>query len=184
MLVPKLKAPKGYIRLNETSYDKLVNYHFDNGFCILTAFRSEFTMAENRARNKKLAADLKANDLGFIRVTGGYREVIDKDNVNWDDAEVIPDNDEKRLLTIMEELSADGALTFKESGGMVTSINGKDNPADWSACWMLYTSDEEFSNTAWGSYLLEDMTLGSAIVGAESLPIKAGEYYVWSYQTF
>ena len=103
MLVPKLKAPKGYIRLNETSYDKLVNYHFDNGFCILTAFRSEFTMAENRARNKKLAADLKANDLGFIRVTGGYREVIDKGNVNWDDAEVIPDNDEKRLLTIMEE---------------------------------------------------------------------------------
>jgi hypothetical protein len=103
MLVPKLKAPKGYIRLNETSYDKLVNYHFDNGFCILTAFRSEFTMAENRARNKKLAADLKSNDLGFIRVTGGYREVIDKDNVNWDDAEVIPDNDEKRLLTIMEE---------------------------------------------------------------------------------
>lgn len=103
MLVPKLKAPKGYIRLNETSYDKLVNYHFDKGFCILTAFRSEFTMAENRARNKKLAADLKANDLGFIRVTGGYREVIDKDNVNWDDAEVIPDNDEKRLLTIMEE---------------------------------------------------------------------------------
>ena len=103
MLVPKLKAPKGYIRLNETSYDKLVNYHFDNGFCILTAFRSEFTMAENRARNKKLAADLKANGLGFIRVTGGYREIIDKDNVNWDDAEKIPDNDEKRLLTIMEE---------------------------------------------------------------------------------
>lgn len=103
MLVPKLKAPKGYIRLNETSYDKLVNYHFANGFCILTAFRSEFTMSQNRARNKKLAADLKANDLGFIRVTGGYREVIDKDNVNWDDAERIPDNDDKRLLTIMEE---------------------------------------------------------------------------------
>ena len=103
MLVPTLKDPKGYIRLNETSYDKLVNYHFSNGFCILTAFRSEYTTAQNRARNKRLAADLKANNLGFIRVTGGYREVISRDNINWEEAEVISDNDDKRLLTIMEE---------------------------------------------------------------------------------
>ena len=88
------------------------------------------------------------------------------------------------LLDAMYTLQEEGKISFQMQNGMLTELNGKKNTADWSQVWMLYTSDVEFSNTAWGSYLLEDMTLGSAIVGAESLPIKAGEYYVWSYQIF
>jgi len=88
------------------------------------------------------------------------------------------------LLDAMYTLQEEGKISFQMQNGMLTELNGKKNTADWSQVWMLYTSDVEFSNTAWGSYPLEDMTLGSAIVGAESLPIKAGEYYVWSYQTF
>lgn len=102
-MIPNIKTPKGYIRLNETSYDKLVDLHLKNGFFILTAFRSEYTLSQNRSRNRELAEDLKSNDLGFIRVTGGYREIIDRDNSNWDNAEIIEDSDNKRLLTIMEE---------------------------------------------------------------------------------
>ena len=97
---------------------------------------------------------------------------------------VVKVDGEPTLLTIMEELSADGALAFKESGGMVTSINGKDNPADWSACWMLYTSDAELANTAWGEVEYKGEKLGSAIVGAGELPVVEGEIYVWSYQIF
>jgi hypothetical protein len=97
---------------------------------------------------------------------------------------VVKVDGEPTLLTIMEELSADGALTFKESGGMVTSINGKDNPADWSACWMLYTSDAEMSNMGWGVIEYEGNTYGSAILGAGSLSVSVGEYYIWSYQSF
>ena len=92
--------------------------------------------------------------------------------------------DNAMLIEVMEYLQEENALAFEVSGGMVTSINGKANAADWSASWMLYTSDEEMSNTAWGTYEYEGQTLGSAIVGAEALPVADGEVYIWSYQGF
>ena len=92
--------------------------------------------------------------------------------------------DNAMLIEVMEYLQEENALVFEVSGGMVTSINGKANAADWSASWMLYTSDTEMSNTAWGTYEYEGRTLGSAIVGAEALPVADGEVYIWSYQGF
>ena len=92
--------------------------------------------------------------------------------------------DNAMLIEVMEYLQEENALAFEVSGGMVTSINGKANAADWSASWMLYTSDEEMANTAWGTYEYEGQTLGSAIVGAEALPVADGEIYIWSYQSF
>ena len=92
--------------------------------------------------------------------------------------------DNAMLIEVMEYLQEENALAFEVSGGMVISINGKANAADWSASWMLYTSDEEMSNTAWGTYEYEGQTLGSAIVGAEALPVADGEVYIWSYQGF
>ena len=57
------------------------------------------------------------------------------------------------LLDVMNELQAKGELSFEvDATKMVTSINGKENPADWSACWMLYTSDADFSNETYGTY--------------------------------
>lgn len=88
------------------------------------------------------------------------------------------------LLDAMTYLKEEGKLTFELTGGMVSSIEGKANPADWSACWILYTSDAEMSNTEWGTITYEESTYGSAILGAESLTVSAGEYYVWSYDTF
>lgn len=88
------------------------------------------------------------------------------------------------VLDAMTYLKEEGELTFEIVGGMVSSIEGKENPADWSACWMLYTSDAEMSNTEWGTITYEGNTYGSAILGAESLEVSAGEYYLWSYDTF
>lgn len=88
------------------------------------------------------------------------------------------------LLDAMTYLKDEGELIFDLTGGMVSSIEGKANLADWSACWMLYTSDAEMSNTGWGTITYEENTYGSAILGAESLTVSAGEYYVWSYDTF
>ena len=88
------------------------------------------------------------------------------------------------LLDAMFYLQEEGELTFELTGGMVSSIEGKANPADWSACWMLYTSDAEMSNTEWGTVSYEGNTYGSAILGAEGLTVSAGEYYIWSYDTF
>ena len=97
---------------------------------------------------------------------------------------VLKTEGEEKLLAVMAELQTDGAFTFVESGGMITTINGKENAADRSACWMLYTSDAELSNTAWGEVEYNGAKLGSAIVGAGELPVAEGQIYVWSYQGF
>ena len=91
---------------------------------------------------------------------------------------------EENLMSVMEELQADGLMNFTVQAGMVTSINGKANPADFSSCWMLYTSDAEMSNSAWGEIDYNGEKLGSAVLGADSLPVVEGEVYVWYYQAF
>ena len=94
---------EGLISVQETSYNKLLDYHLKNGFCILTAFRTENTSAENRELNRKLKADLRNRNLGFITVVGGYREIITKDNPNWDKADPIEGKDGLRSFSSMEE---------------------------------------------------------------------------------
>ena len=73
---------------------------------------------------------------------------------------------------------------FLIENGMVVSINGIKNPADWSYCWMLYTDDEEMSNTAWGEIEYKDKVYGSAVLGADELIVKNGKTYLWVYQGF
>lgn len=89
------------------------------------------------------------------------------------------------LLQVMEFLREEGKLSFTaDVSGMVTSIEGKQNAADWSACWMLYTSDEVNTNTQWGTIEYNGKTYGSAMLGADALCVEVGDVYVWSYQTF
>ena len=89
------------------------------------------------------------------------------------------------LLALRDELQEDGKLTFTvDLTGMVQSMEGKANPADWSAWWMLYTSDEEMTNTEWGTIEYGGAVYGSAILGANALEVIAGATYVWSYQSF
>ena len=88
------------------------------------------------------------------------------------------------LIDYMNELAKTGELTCTIQNGMITSINGIENPADFSSCWMLYTSDGENANTVWGTVEYEGVTYGSAISGAESLKIKPGQLYIWVFQSF
>ncbi len=99
-------------------------------------------------------------------------------------AEAIGDNQEMKLIEYMEQLKADGVLTCTIENGMVTSINGIENPADFSSCWMLYTSDVENANTAWGEVEYDGQKYGSAISGAETLVIKPDQLYIWVFQSF
>ncbi len=86
------------------------------------------------------------------------------------------------VINCMEALAATSdSLSYKMKSGMVTEINGKQNPADYSYCWMLYTSDKDMSNDEWGTVVYNGKTLGSAIVGAEKLIVEEGEIYVWEY---
>ena len=88
------------------------------------------------------------------------------------------------LMDYMETLKDGGELEFSVSDGMITSINGIENPADYSSCWMLYTSDEDNANKAWGTVEYEGKEYGSAISGAETLKIKADQLYIWVYKSF
>ena len=89
------------------------------------------------------------------------------------------------LLDYMKALKVDGALDYTLSNdGMVTAINGQENPADWSKCWMLYSNDAELSNEAWGFVTVDGVTYFSAVLGAETLPIKDGKIYVWEFKSF
>jgi len=97
-----LNIKNGLVQINETSEDKIINFHLKRGFAMLTAFRSEYTLSQNRGRNRQLASRLKSLGYGFIKVTGGYTENIGPDNPNWDDAEPTSDPDIRRL-PIMEE---------------------------------------------------------------------------------
>lgn len=92
--------------------------------------------------------------------------------------------DSTTLLEYMQSLKKDGEFEFEIVNGMITSINGIENPADWSSCWMLYTNDTELSNSTWGTAEYNGETFGSAIVGAEELIVKNGYKYIWYYQSF
>ncbi len=91
---------------------------------------------------------------------------------------------EYTLAQVMEMAKEAGKLTYEASDGMVKSIEGKANAADYSSCWMLYTSDTELSNTEWGTITVDGNEFGSAIVGMNDLPVIAGGTYVWEYVTF
>lgn len=98
--------------------------------------------------------------------------------------EAIGGKDDMLLIDYMQQLKEKGELEFSVSDGMITSINGIENPADYSSCWMLYTSDEENSNAAWGVAEYEGKEYGSAISGAETLKIKPDQLYIWVFKSF
>lgn len=98
-----LNIKNGLVQINETSEDRIINFHLPRGFAMLTAFRSEYSFGENRSRNRQLANDLKQLGYSYVKVTGGYIETITPDNPNWEDADVIPGRDDIRQLPIMEE---------------------------------------------------------------------------------
>lgn len=88
------------------------------------------------------------------------------------------------LIDYMNQLVQEGELTCTIKDGMITSINGIENPADFSSCWMLYTSDEENANAAWGVVEYNGVQYGSAISGAETLKIKPDQLYIWVFKSF
>jgi hypothetical protein len=100
-----------------------------------------------------------------------------------DEFVVIKCQTEKEDLTLASYMDGLDDI-FVIENGMVVSINGIKNAADWSYCWMLYTDDEEMSNTAWGEIEYKDKVYGSAVLGADSLVVKNGKTYIWVYQGF
>ena len=89
---------------------------------------------------------------------------------------------EDTLEDYMDYLEDKGKLDYEEEDGMIISINGKANTLN--SYWMIYTSDENYSNSQWGTYEFKGKTLGSATLGATALPLNKDATYVLVYQTF
>ncbi len=86
-----------------------------------------------------------------------------------------------KLIDAMKALQEEGKLSFVADGqGMIQSINGKENAADWSQYWSLYISDAELSDMTYGIER-NGQQLGFSNFGAESLPVATGGVYVWLY---
>ena len=91
-------------------------------------------------------------------------------------------------LDLLAKLQSEGKISFESFdggyGAYVTSINGLAEVANGNEgySWMLYTSDSELSSTEFGSLTYQGAVFGQAAVGASTLTLKAGEYYVWAYE--
>lgn len=85
------------------------------------------------------------------------------------------------LLEYMYVLKSKEFLTFETSGTMLTSMNGMNNASNNSLCWMLYTNDEENSNSMWGEVVYKGITCSSATQGVADLIIKEGYLYLWVF---
>jgi len=62
-------------QLNEFSVSRLYS-HLDNHVPVgaITAFRAEYTLSENKSRNKILEASIRNAGFGFVKVKGNYEE--------------------------------------------------------------------------------------------------------------
>ena len=89
-----------------------------------------------------------------------------------------------RLVNAMKKLKEQGDMDYTISAGFVNSINGVENASDYSSFWALYTSDGEYAYPEWGTYEYGGETFGSASLGAESLRVKEGEYYIWHLSAY
>lgn len=122
---------------------------------------------------------------GILTLTACQKEpVVIKDSDTCIVIKVPENAEEMPLIDYMETLREEGTLAFTVKNGMITSINNVDNPADFSSCWMLYTSDVDNANSAWGIVEYDGNEYGSAVVGAEALTIKPGCLYIWVFMSF
>ena len=140
---------------------------------------------------KKLVSFLLAVTLlaGVLMLSGCKKEpLVIKDSDTYivikTTQEAMDGKTDMFLIDYMKILKEKGELELEIENGMITSINGIDNPADFSSCWMLYTSDAENSNAAWGTVEYEGKEYGSAVSGAEALKIKPDQLYIWVFKSF
>jgi hypothetical protein len=81
--------------LNEAGLSR-IKQHSDKPFAVITAFRNNYSLKENRKRNKQLESTLKANKAGGIKLIGHWQE--GPDGMDWREAKKLG-----RVEDIVEE---------------------------------------------------------------------------------
>ena len=88
------------------------------------------------------------------------------------------------VFDAMQFLKEKGELEFvSESsayGESLLSLNGKDNPADWSYYWQFYVSDETQGNPD-TTYVFEETTCYFAQKGISGITARKDGIYLWEF---
>jgi len=88
------------------------------------------------------------------------------------------------VFDAMKFLKEKGELEFVSEtstyGESLLSLNGKENPADWSYYWQFYVSDESQGNPD-STYVFEDTTCYFAQKGISGIQAKQGGIYLWEF---
>lgn len=145
-------------------------------FCLATAFLGLFTGCKKEKTESSSSTTSVSSPSFSCTVESATENLIV--------VKVEKTVEKETLADALAFLQEKGRLTYKMENGMLSTLNGKANAADFSSCWMVYSSDKELTDTSWGTVTYKDMTLGSTIVGVEELPLADGEYYAFSYDTF
>ena len=89
------------------------------------------------------------------------------------------------LIDAMKALKDEGKLVYESStsqyGEMINTIGSL--TAEGTYYWALYTTDAEVANTDM-AVTVNGTTFYSAMVGASSLTVKAGESYLWRHESW
>lgn len=99
--------------------------------------------------------------------------------------EVLALTDSTTLSDYLAAMQEKGQLTYVMEDGMINSVNGIANEYTGtnSMSWMIYTSDPDQSNSAFGQLKYEGKRYASASLGAESLIVKADYAYFLAYHS-
>lgn len=97
-----LNIKDGLVQIDDTLEDKITNFHLNRGFAMLSAFRSECTLEQNRISSNQLANSIKSLGYYFIKVTGYYIESIGSDNQILNEAKSMQDLNTQNLSVMVE----------------------------------------------------------------------------------
>ena len=89
------------------------------------------------------------------------------------------------VFNAMQWLKEKGELEFVSEpsayGESLLSLNGKDNPADWSFYWQFYVCDEAQGNVDL-TYVYEENTCYYANAGISGITVQDGGIYLWVFE--
>lgn len=89
------------------------------------------------------------------------------------------------VFNAMQWLKEKGELDFTSEssayGESLLSLNGKENPADWSFYWQFYVCDEAQGNVD-STYDYQGTTCYYANAGISGITVKEGGVYLWIFE--
>lgn len=90
--------------LTEVKLNRILDYHFKNGFIIISACRGDNTSVINKALSKKLLADIISSKHSYIPVYGGFIENkgTDEEREVQEVSFLVPKNKDENINNLVE----------------------------------------------------------------------------------